>query len=55
MNNETENKIRELEHKFIFAKSKEESDKTLAEIIKLLPNDYDLGSYIRSLYMNKIS
>lgn len=44
-----------LELKFQFAKSKEESDKTLAEIVKMLPNDYDLGEYIRKLYSTKIS
>lgn len=48
-------KLEELERKFIFAKSKQEGDQTLAEIVKLLPNDYDLGEYIRYLYSNKIS
>ncbi len=47
--------IEELERKFIFSKNKRESDQTLAQIIKLLPNDYDLGQYIRNLYSNKIS
>jgi hypothetical protein len=45
----------ELERQFQFAKSKEESDRTMAKIIKLLPNDFDLGTYIRNLYLTKIS
>lgn len=47
--------LEELERKFLFSKNKQESDQTLAKIVKLLPNDYDLGTYIRNLYNNKIS
>jgi hypothetical protein len=47
--------LKELELKFQFSKSKQESDETLAKIVKILPNDYDLGSYIRTLYSTKIS
>ncbi len=54
MTEEDSKKLKSLENQFFFSKSKEESDKTLAQIIKIIPNDYDLGSYIRFLYAGKI-
>lgn len=50
-----EKQLQELERIFQFAKSKQESDEALAKIVKLLPNDMDLGEYIRRLYSTKIS
>lgn len=47
--------LKDLENQFFFCKSKEESDKIIAKIVKLVVNDYDLGSYIRYLYSRKIS
>jgi len=46
--------LEELERRFIFAESKLEADSVMAKIIKLLPNDLDLGGYIRNLYANKM-
>jgi cell shape-determining protein MreC len=46
--------LEELERKFIFAESKIEADTVMAKIIKFLPNDLDLGGYIRNLYANKM-
>lgn len=53
MNEDDSKLLKDLENQFFFSKSKEESDKILAQIVKLIPNDYDLGSYIRYLYANK--
>jgi len=47
--------LKELENQFFFSKSKQDSDRILAQIVKLIPNDYDLGSYIRYLYANKFT
>jgi hypothetical protein len=52
MDNQKE--LEELERKFVFAESKLEADSLMAKIVKLLPNDYDLGGYIRNLYQNKM-
>lgn len=46
--------LESLERQFIFAKDKLEADIILRKIIKILPNDQDLGEYIRNLYQNKM-
>lgn len=54
MTEQDSKRLKELENQFYFSKSKLDSDRTLAAIVKIIPNDYDLGSYIRYLYANKI-
>ena len=53
-NRSVNSELEELERKFIFATDKTEADSALAKIVRLLPNDYDLGEYIRNLYENKM-
>jgi hypothetical protein len=54
MTKEQKEQLFDLERQFIFAKSKHESDVALAKIIQLLPNDVDLGQYLRNLHQNKV-
>jgi hypothetical protein len=54
MTKEQEEQLLTLEKQFIFTKNKHESDVALAKIIQLLPNDIDLGQYLRNLYQNKL-
>lgn len=53
MTEDDSRKLKELENQFYSSKSKEELNVTLSQIVKLVPNDYDLGTYIRYLYANK--
>jgi len=54
MREEDSRALKDLENQFFFAKTKQDSDRVLAQIVKIIPNDYDLGSYIRYLYANKM-
>lgn len=54
MTEQDSQKLKDLENKFFFCISKEETDKILSQIVKLVTNDYDLGTYIRYLYSRKI-
>jgi len=47
------NSLDQLQVRFISAKTKEEVDEILLKIISLLPNNYDLGEYLRKLYSIK--
>ena len=39
-----------LQSKLFMARSNYEVEMTMKEIIKLIPNNYDLGTYIKSLF-----
>ncbi len=54
MREEDSRALKELENQFFFSQTKQESDRILAKIVKIIPNDYDLGAYIRYLYANKV-
>lgn len=53
MTEDDSRKLKDLEKQFFQAKSKEDLDKILAQIIKTVPNDYDLGAYMRYLFAGK--
>ena len=42
-----------LQAQFISVKTKEEADEILSKIISILPNNYELGEYLRKLYTIK--
>lgn len=47
---EQEEKLHILQSKLFMARSNYEVEQIMKEIIKLIPNDYDLGTYIRGLF-----
>ena len=50
LTNDQKEQLAYLEVRLFNARSNYEIEKTMVDIIKLIPNDYDLGTYIRSLF-----
>ena len=47
--NEQKERLAYLETRLLAPNGKENFEQILQEIIKVIPNDYDLGTYLRSL------
>lgn len=50
LNKEQQEKLSVLQSKLFMARSNYEIEMTMKEIVKLIPNNYDLGTYIRALF-----
>jgi hypothetical protein len=50
LNQSQKEQLSVLQSKLFMARSNNEIETTMKEIIKLIPNNYDLGTYIRSLF-----